>query len=129
MRTPSGGLHAYFTGTDQRNGHLPAHHLDFRSRGGYVLTPPSQVDGKPYQLIRTLHGRGALDWDACCRFVIPHLVLGVDSAVAAFLSSMLRSSVVPVTGVIGRAAPWGGQACWPRPYRLPAGPAEAPGQA
>ena len=31
VRTPSGGLHAYFTGTAQRNGHLPAHHLDFRS--------------------------------------------------------------------------------------------------
>ena len=54
MRTPSGGLHAYFTGTGQRNGHLPAHHLDFRSRGGYVLTPPSRIDGKPYQLIQTL---------------------------------------------------------------------------
>ncbi len=52
VRTPSGGLHAYFTGSAQRNGHLPAHHLDFRSRGGYVLAPPSQVDGKPYQLIR-----------------------------------------------------------------------------
>ena len=31
VRTPSGGLHAYFTGTAQRNGHLPAQHLDFRS--------------------------------------------------------------------------------------------------
>ena len=64
MRTPSGGLHAYFRGSDQRNGHLPAHHLDFRSRGGYVLAPPSQVDGKPYQLIRTLNADGALDWAA-----------------------------------------------------------------
>ena len=54
VRTPSGGLHAYFTGTDQRNGHLPGCHLDFRSRGGYVLTPPSQIGGKPYQLIQTL---------------------------------------------------------------------------
>ena len=71
MRTPSGGLHAYFTGTDQRNGHLPAHHLDFRSRGGYVLTPPSQVDGKPYQLVKTPGGRGALDWDAVVRHLHP----------------------------------------------------------
>ena len=31
VRTPSGGLHLYFTGTGQRNGHLPGHHLDFRS--------------------------------------------------------------------------------------------------
>jgi hypothetical protein len=69
VRTPSGGLHAYFPGTGQRNGHLPAYHLDFRSRGGYVLTPPSQVDGNPYQLVKTLPGGGVLDWDA----VIGHL--------------------------------------------------------
>ncbi len=54
VRTPSGGLHAYFTGSAQRNSHLPAHHLDFRSRGGYVLAPPSRIDGKPYQVIRTV---------------------------------------------------------------------------
>ena len=69
VRTPSGGLHAYFTGTGQRNGHLPAHHLDFRSRGGYVLTPPSRIGGKPYQLIQAFRGRGTLDWEA----VIQHL--------------------------------------------------------
>jgi len=71
VRTPSGGLHAYFTGTGQRNGHLPAHHLDFRSRGGYVLTPPSQIGGRPYQLVKTLPGRGALDWDAVIRHLHP----------------------------------------------------------
>jgi hypothetical protein len=62
VRTPSGGLHAYFRGSAQRNGHLPAHHLDFRSRGGYVLAPPSEVDGKPYRLIRRLEADGGLDW-------------------------------------------------------------------
>jgi Bifunctional DNA primase/polymerase, N-terminal len=62
IRTPSGGLHAYFRGSDQRNGHLPAHHLDFRSHGGYILAPPSRVDGKPYQLIRTVDADGTLDW-------------------------------------------------------------------
>jgi Bifunctional DNA primase/polymerase, N-terminal len=48
IRTPGGGMHAYFTGSQQRNGHLPAHHLDFRSKGGYVLAPPSEIEGKPY---------------------------------------------------------------------------------
>ena len=62
VRTPSGGLHAYFRGSGQRNGHLPAHHLDFRSRGGYILAPPSWVNGKPYQLIRTVDADGGLDW-------------------------------------------------------------------
>jgi hypothetical protein len=64
VATPSGGLHAYFTGTTQRNGHLPAHHLDFRSQGGYILAPPSHVGGKPYQLIKTTGDCGELDWSA-----------------------------------------------------------------
>jgi Bifunctional DNA primase/polymerase, N-terminal len=71
VRTPNGGLHAYFTGSAQRNGHLPAHHLDFRSRGGYVLAPPSLVDGKPYHLIRTLNADGALDWAAVTALLEP----------------------------------------------------------
>ena len=52
VRTPAGGMHAYFTGSDQHNGRLPSHHLDFRSAGGYIVAPPSQVGGKPYQLIK-----------------------------------------------------------------------------
>ena len=71
VRTPSGGLHAYFTGSAQRNGHLPAQHLDFRSAGGYVLAPPSQVRGRPYERIRTLDGRGGLDWQAVIRLLEP----------------------------------------------------------
>jgi hypothetical protein len=72
VRTPSGGLHAYFIGSAQRNGHLPAHHLDFRSRGGYVLAPPSRVDGKPYEVIRTVSADGALDWTAVTALLKPH---------------------------------------------------------
>ena len=71
MRTPSGGLHAYFAGSDQRNGHLPGCYLDFRSAGGYVLAPPSQVGGQPYQLLREPGGRGGLDWDAVTQLVQP----------------------------------------------------------
>jgi len=71
VRTPSGGLHIYFAGSDQRNGHLPAHHLDFRAAGGYVLAPPSQVGGRPYQRIKTLDGHGGLDWKAVTRLLEP----------------------------------------------------------
>jgi hypothetical protein len=71
VRTPSGGLHAYFTGSGQRNGHLPAHHLDFRSIGGYVLAPPSQVDGKAYQLLQTTESRGGLDWATVTQLLQP----------------------------------------------------------
>jgi hypothetical protein len=67
VRTPSGGLHAYFTGSHQRNGHLPAHHLDFRSAGGYVLAPPSQVDGHPYLPWGTPGRDGTLSWERACR--------------------------------------------------------------
>ena len=62
VRTPHGGLHGYFAGSAQRSGHLPARHLDFRSAGGYVLVPPSRVDGRPYQLIAAPGGRAGLDW-------------------------------------------------------------------
>ena len=71
VRTPAGGMHAYFTGTDQHNGRLPSHHLDFRSHGGYIVAPPSQVDGKPYHVIARPGGRGGLDWDAVTRLLEP----------------------------------------------------------
>ncbi len=71
VRTPAGGMHAYFTGTDQHNGRLPSHHLDFRSHGGYIVAPPSQVNGKPYSVITRPGGRGGLNWDAVTRFLEP----------------------------------------------------------
>lgn len=71
VRTPSGGLHFYFAGSRQRNGHLSGHHLDFRSAGGYVLAPPSRVYGRSYELVETLGGRGGLDWAAVTRLLEP----------------------------------------------------------
>jgi hypothetical protein len=69
--TPSGGLHVYFAGSRQHNGHLAGQHVDFRSAGGYILAPPSQVDGRPYRLIKTLDGLGGLDWGAVTRLLQP----------------------------------------------------------
>jgi len=71
VRTPSGGLHVYFTGSDQRNGHLARHHLDFRAAGGYVLAPPSHVNGHSYQLLKATDGHGGLDWDAVTQLLEP----------------------------------------------------------
>jgi Bifunctional DNA primase/polymerase, N-terminal len=62
IRTPSGGLHIYFDGTDQANGRLTRHHLDFRGLGGYVLVPPSAVGGRPYELVDKRTAAGRLDW-------------------------------------------------------------------
>jgi hypothetical protein len=71
VRTPAGGMHDYFTGTDQHNGRLPGHHLDFRSHGGYILAPPSQVGGQPYRIISKPGGRGGLDWAEVTRLLEP----------------------------------------------------------
>ncbi len=51
VATPSGGMHLYYPGGGQRNGSLPAHGLDFRGGGGYVVAPPSQVDGRTYVVV------------------------------------------------------------------------------
>ena len=51
VRTPSGGLHLLYRGDNQRNGSLPRHGLDFRGDGGYVVTAPSHVGGRPYVVV------------------------------------------------------------------------------
>lgn len=58
-RTPSGGYHLWFTmpSVEIRNsagklGHLEAPGVDIRAEGGYVLIPPSRVDGKAYEWVR-----------------------------------------------------------------------------
>jgi hypothetical protein len=62
VATPSGGLHAYFAGSDQHCGRLPRHHLDFRAHGGYIVAPPSQVGGRPYRILSHRADPGGLDW-------------------------------------------------------------------
>lgn len=72
VRTPSGGAHLYFAGTDQRSGSLPGQHLDFKACGGYVLVPPSRVGGRPYEVIDERPWTGAvLDWHAVTALLRP----------------------------------------------------------
>lgn len=71
VQTPSGGLHLYFAGSDQSNGKLARHGLDFRSRGGYVLAPPSVIDGTPYQLLEQRNAGRGVDWSRIKRFLDP----------------------------------------------------------
>jgi Bifunctional DNA primase/polymerase, N-terminal len=74
-RTPSGGIHLYFVGTDQRNGSLHPEHLDFRSTGGYVLVPPSRVVTDTYAGAYWWEHRAVptarLDWQAVREFLRP----------------------------------------------------------
>jgi Bifunctional DNA primase/polymerase, N-terminal len=76
IRTPNGGMHAYYTGTGQRSGSLPEYHIDYRARGGYVAAPPSVVwarDGQPrtYEVVSHQRSGATFDWDATRRFLQP----------------------------------------------------------
>ena len=79
VRTPSGGMHAYFAATpglEQRNWSLPSRHVDFRGDGGYVVAPPSMVatgDGalRPYSLITFGAHPGPVDSVALNRHLAP----------------------------------------------------------
>ncbi len=76
VRTPSGGLHLHYPGTDQRNGSLVGQHLDFRATGGYVLLPPSlgqcKAYSRRYELLEVRPGPGrSLDWAAVTALLQP----------------------------------------------------------
>lgn len=51
VRTPSGGLHIYFTGLGPNTVNKLGPGLDSRGVGGYVLIPGSQVNGRFYDII------------------------------------------------------------------------------
>jgi hypothetical protein len=47
VRTPSGGVHAYYptpANLEQRSWQVPLAHVDFRGDGGYVIAPPSRIE-------------------------------------------------------------------------------------
>ena len=74
--TASGGQHLYYLGTNQRNGSLKRHGIDFRAKGGYVLAPPSVVEGEDggvYRVedVRPLAEAGTVSWEAIQRFLDP----------------------------------------------------------
>jgi hypothetical protein len=52
ISTPSGGMHCYYPGTDQPNGSIRRHHVDFRGHGGYVVAPPSVTPAGGYELVK-----------------------------------------------------------------------------
>jgi hypothetical protein len=71
VRTPSGGLHVYYTGTGQPCARLARHLLDFKGAGGYVLAPPSTVAGRPYVLAEHRPASGELGWQAIRQLLEP----------------------------------------------------------
>ena len=72
VRTPSGGFHAYYRGTEhQRNGHIPGVHVDFRSQGGYVVAPPSTIAGRTYEVAQKQPSADTFDWAAAKQVLDP----------------------------------------------------------
>lgn len=80
VRTPSGGLHAYFLHHDdgeQRSWQVPGKHIDFRGDGGYIVIPPSRVTGqdgvtRSYQQIAVAsHQPGSVDANGLRGFLEP----------------------------------------------------------
>ncbi len=72
IKTPSGGMHAYYRGTEQRNGHLPDKLIDFRSAGGYVVTPPSRgPGGRPYEVVSKQASAATFDWSKARQHLDP----------------------------------------------------------
>lgn len=71
VRTPSGGLHAYYPtrpAVEQRSWQAPSAHVDFRGDGGYIIAPPSriEIDGRSatYEVIATARRRTGQPLDA-----------------------------------------------------------------
>lgn len=60
IKTPSGGYHYYFTLDEKYNetqfiqNHKQLEGVDFQTHGRYVVAPPSQIDGKYYEVIRDI---------------------------------------------------------------------------
>ena len=58
IKTPSGGLHYYFKLDEKYNdtqfiqNHSQLEGVDFQTHGRYVVAPPSQIDGKYYEVVR-----------------------------------------------------------------------------
>ena len=107
MRTPSGGLHAYFTGTGQRCGSLPRLHLDFKAAGGYVIAPPSALaDGRAWRLAQTRDGSGVLDWQACRELLAPARQLRADHRPRGSIRALSRAVASAEHGNRNRLLYW-----------------------
>jgi bifunctional DNA primase/polymerase-like protein len=71
VRTPGGGMHAYFRGTEQRSAKITGQHLDFRGHGGYVVAPPSTVAGRRYEVVHHQASAATVDFGAVRRLLEP----------------------------------------------------------
>ena len=98
VRTPSTGMHLYYAGTDQCNGADRENHIDFRSRGGYVVAPPSSTPAGDYVVVQHRLGQDAtLDWDAVREVLHPGALRRQEA-----LAAQARAGRQPGRGDAGR---------------------------
>lgn len=58
VRPEGGGVHRYVAATGDGNGAKIAPGTDYRGRGGYVVAPPSIIDGRRYRWVQPLDLEG-----------------------------------------------------------------------
>jgi hypothetical protein len=71
VRTRTGGLHVYYLGTEQGCRKLTGLWIDFKATGGYVLAPPSVVEGSRYELLEERRSAGHLDFAKVESILVP----------------------------------------------------------
>lgn len=81
VRTPRGGYHYYYEGMGRTSANKLAQHIDTRGIGGYVLAPPSVVDGNPYYTEKPLTYAPLPQW-------IPDALSVADNHVKAAVEEM-----------------------------------------
>lgn len=64
VETPRGGFHLYYRGRIPSSVQKLGEHVDTRGVGGYVLVPPSVVDGKRYRVSRDVVPADMPEWIA-----------------------------------------------------------------
>lgn len=72
VRTGSGGYHLYFLGGNAGNAaKIGGYPIDYRGLGGYVITAPSVVEGRSYEVIASRPGVRVFDLDAAKALLAP----------------------------------------------------------
>ena len=91
VRTPSGGLHAYYPADPDRSQsswQVARAHVDFRGDGGYIIAPPSKVlrpggVRAPYRLIVAGNSPAPVDAAQLRKFLDPRTPIPLDRARAS----------------------------------------------